>query len=146
MVREMRLVRKTKYSLLFKMVGRFMLRNGDVEEVFPVELKFGTYLPSDRQETMTIVQNLLTVHGISLETAVALLVAAGFPIEDAATEVLRIQSRDFDGADTLLNATGDVATVRNYLGLSPLPPGVEPGPPPPPPAPGGPTPPAPPAQ
>lgn len=45
------------------------------------------------------------------------LMDAGYPIEDAAEEVRRIQARSFDAAARLADATGDNGLVRDYLGL-----------------------------
>jgi hypothetical protein len=119
MIREMRLVRKDKYRLLLKFVVRYFMLNGDLLDYHPAELRFGSYLPADRQEVASIVQQLLTVKAISLDTAVSLLVEAGFPIESQAAEVQNIQENDFAGANDLLNAVGDVQVVRDRLGLGP---------------------------
>jgi hypothetical protein len=61
-----------------------------------------------------------------------MLQEAGYPIEDIAEEIERIQKRAFDQAARLADATGDNAAVREYLGLpeaDPVPtvPLVEPG-------------------
>ncbi|MER6031845.1 hypothetical protein [Streptomyces sp. NPDC001851] len=53
----------------------------------------------------------------SLETAVRMLQEAGYPIEDIAEEIERIQKRAFDQAARLADATGDNGVVREYLGL-----------------------------
>jgi hypothetical protein len=85
------------------------------------------------------VRSLLTAHAISTETGVAMLIAAGFPIEDAEEEVARIHAERFDMAEQLLAATGDVAAVRKFLGMDPQ---EQPPTPPAPPSPPTPTPPA----
>ncbi|WP_405668954.1 hypothetical protein [Streptomyces sp. NBC_00055] len=64
----------------------------------------------------------------SLETAVRMLQGAGYPVEDVAEEVERIQRRSFDQAARLADATGDNAVVREYLGLPEADPGVPPVP------------------
>ncbi|MEU3522128.1 hypothetical protein ABZ770_44070 [Streptomyces sp. NPDC006654] len=53
----------------------------------------------------------------SLETAVRMLQEAGYPIEDIAEEIERIQKRAFDQAARLADATGDNDVVREYPGL-----------------------------
>jgi hypothetical protein len=53
----------------------------------------------------------------SLETAVRMLQEAGYPVEDIAEEIERIQKRAFDQAARLADATGDNGAVREYLGL-----------------------------
>jgi hypothetical protein len=124
MVREMHLVRDEKYALLFKMVWRMSLAAG-FEDV-PTEwagarLEYGTFLPSDESAAVELVSKLLTSKAISVETGIKILVAAGLPIDDPNEEVLLIQNRDFDGANKLLDATGDEAAVFEYLGLEPPP-------------------------
>ena len=118
MVREMRLARNDKYSLVFKFAHRMALAAGlDVPaRWFPAHLQFGSYLPADVQSTVGSVTQLLNAKAISLETAVRMLQDAGLPIEDAVAEVSRIESRDFEGADRLLDATGDPDAVDLYLG------------------------------
>ncbi len=54
---------------------------------------------------------------LSLETSVRMLADAGYPIEDAAREVKRIQARAFDDAARPADATADNGPVRAYLGL-----------------------------
>jgi hypothetical protein len=121
LIREMRLVREEKYALLLKFVQRFMVGNGLLDEVYDAAIAFGSYVPNDRQETSGIVVNLLTNHAISIETGVAMLVESGFPIEDAVEEITRIVEQNFDAADKLLTATGDIDAVRKRLGMGPAP-------------------------
>ena len=125
LIRGMRLIRKDKYRLLLRFVSRFFWYNellSGAEEAF---LEFGSFLPSDKNEVANIVSTLMGGdngghQSISLETAVRMLVEAGFPIEDATTEVERIQKRDVATADALVTATGDVNEGRKYLGLAPI--------------------------
>jgi len=124
MIREMRLIRKYKYQLLLKMVGRFYMQNEEssdnpVTQVFDADLHFGTFLPADRQETMTIVQTLYTAKAISLETAVRMLVEAGFPIDSVEEEVMKILQSDVSRAGEMLSVTGDVNVAREAMGLPP---------------------------
>lgn len=132
MVKQMRLVRAEKYPLLLKFVWRMATAAG--MEGVPVtfvqpELEFGSFLPSDEAAAVAMVTQLLEARAISLETAVAILVLAGLPIEDATEEVQRIQSRDFAGATQLLDATGDETAVFDYLDRD-QPAGGRPQPPP----------------
>lgn len=117
MVRAMRLVRKPKYPLLLKMVGRFFMQNGDIKQIFPARVEFGSFLPAHRQEVTTIIVALFSAKVISLETCVTMMVEAGFPIESIPDEIKRIQERDLEGANTLLGITADVNVARKYLGL-----------------------------
>lgn len=143
LIKAMRLVRDEKYSLLLKFVGRMMWYYGtlDVTTLPYANVVFGSFLPSDKQEMSSLISTLLQTDppAISLETAVRMLMLAGYPIEDAIQEIERIETRDFEGANTMMEATGDVQAVRDYLRLGPAPepdeepeePGV-PGPPRPP--------------
>jgi len=117
MIREMRMMRKQPYSILFKFLVRFYWKDNVVSQEFPVNIEFGSYLPADRTEVMGIITNGMNSHAMSVETAVALLIEAGYPIEDAALEVQRIQEQNFDAAQSLADATGDVNLAREFLGL-----------------------------
>lgn len=122
MIDQMRLVRGEKYPLLLKFAHRLAIGGGqvDVPEVYaPAELELGNYLPEDRAGAIKEVTELLVARAISVETAVRMLQAAGLPIEDATAEVAQIQARMFEAADKLLDATGDEAAVRAFLGLDP---------------------------
>lgn len=121
MIKEMRLVREEKYPLLLKFVWRMALSagwEGVPEKWFPTKIEFGAYLPQDQNAAVEIVSKLLATSppGISIETAVRILVTAGLPIDDALEEVRRITGRDFNGAIELLEATGDENAVFEYLG------------------------------
>lgn len=121
MIREMRLAREDKYSLLLKFAWRIAVAGGAdgvPDEYYPARMEFGNYLPSDQSSIVELVVRLLEAKAVSLETAVAMLVDAGVPIEAIADEVDRIQARDFEGANSLLDATGDQAATFEYLGRS----------------------------
>lgn len=122
-VREMRMVRSDKQSLLFKMVSRMFKAHGKLTAIFNVKLVFGSFLPADKKGVVDLVVQLLntTPPSISTETAVKMLVEVGIPIDDAAEEVRRIRQNDFESADTMLTVTGDINLVRQRLGLPPLP-------------------------
>lgn len=123
MIREMRTVRDAKYGLLLKFVSRFYRANSILSgQVFPCGLKFGSYLPADKQETSTVVTQLYREDRplISLKTALVMMVNAGFPIEDAVEELKLINSTDFKAANQALDASGDINFARSLLGLPPL--------------------------
>jgi hypothetical protein len=46
-----------------------------------------------------------------------MLQEAGFPVDDVQQEIERIQSRQFDKARALADATGDTQLVADYLGV-----------------------------
>ena len=119
-VQQMRLVRDEKYPLLFKFAHRLALAGG-AENVpprwVPTTLEFGRFLPEDVAAIVTQVKDLLAAKAISLETAVRMLMDAGLPIDDVIDEVQRIRENDFDGAESLLAATGDKQLVADYLGV-----------------------------
>lgn len=121
MIREMRMVRLEKYSLMFKFVVRMMQKAGMLPRYAPVrsDFMFGSFLPADKQETMTQVQNLYTSKAISLETAVQMLIESGYPVEDWLLEIERIQSRDFEGANSIMVLSGDPDRALEYLGMAP---------------------------
>jgi hypothetical protein len=121
MIRTMRLVRGVKYPLMMKMVQRIYQANGELPEgrTPRAEIQLGAYLPSDMQGVLTSVREAYGAKIISLETAVTMLLEVGFAIDDVAEEIQRIQSRDFEGANNLADATGDTDAVRAYLGMDP---------------------------
>jgi len=122
MIREMRLVRQHKYTLLFKMVLRMFLNAGVIPagDLPKVKLFMGSFLPADKQETATNVIQLYQSKVISLETAVQMVMEAGYPIEDWIEEISRIESRDYDSANQLLSMTGDPNRALEYLGQPPM--------------------------
>lgn len=132
LIDEMRLVRDEKYRLLLKFVQRLAIVGGALPAGDPPTawVAFGSYLPSDLPGVVDTVTRLLTAKAISRRTALAMLVEAGLPIEDASEELVRIEAEDLDAANALLEATGDEQVVRDRLGLE--------GPPPPAPAAGAP--------
>jgi len=126
MIDEMRLVREEKYNLMLKFVLRWMVLNSkvqieDVGKAFPF-VQFGSYLPADKSEAMTMITAAMNAakRPMSTATAVRVLQDSGFPIPDNAAELALIQSEDFDGASVLGSATGDLNEARSYLGLPPM--------------------------
>lgn len=159
LIRGMRLVRAEKYPLMLKFVHRMFqaaeAAGEDVGKVPPAwmhtEVVMGSFLPQDQQAAVTQVTALYAAKAISIETVITMLMEAGLPIQSVLEEVRRIQERDFEAANDLLDATGDKAAVAEFLGMpapeedpEPVPVAVDPsGQPVPPLAPGQPQPPAP---
>ena len=131
LIGSMRLARDHKYALLLKMVQRLHLAGQHPDwagvQVLPAKMVFGPYTPTDKAAVLEQVTAGVD-KVISLETAVKMLVEAGFPIDDAAEEIDRIQSRQFEKARALADATGDTGAVGNFLGVDLNP---DPAPPPP---------------
>ncbi|MFI0156219.1 hypothetical protein [Streptomyces lydicus] len=121
LVSSMRLARDHKYALLLKMVQRLYLAGQHPDwagiQPQPAKLTFGAYTPTDKQSVLDQVALGREKKVLSLETCVRMLMDAGFPIEDAQTEIELIESRSFDDAKTLADATGDSTAVGDYLGL-----------------------------
>ncbi|WP_431770905.1 hypothetical protein [Streptomyces cucumeris] len=93
----MRLAREHKYRLLFKMVQR-LYQAGRTEgwpagETLPARLAWAPHTPTDRG---AVLEEVVKAHGagvMSLETAVMMLLEAGYPIKDASQEVERIRAK-----------------------------------------------------
>ena len=131
LVSSMRLARDHKYRLLLKMVQRLYLAGQHPDwagvTVQPAKLTFGAYTPTDKQAVLEQVTTGVD-KVLSRETAIRMLMDAGFPIEDAAQEIERIESRQFEQAKALADATGSTQAVGDFLGIKNL----EPDPTPPP--------------
>ncbi|MEU1078156.1 MULTISPECIES: hypothetical protein [unclassified Streptomyces] len=133
MVGAMRLARAHKDDLLLKFVQRLFIAGQHPDwaglSVQPAELMRGPYTPTDKNAVLTQVTTAYTAHVVSLETAVRMLMDAGWPIEDAQQEIDQIQSREFEAARALADATGDSGAVGDFLGLDlnpdPAPPVVQ---------------------
>ena len=121
LIASMRLARDHKYALLLKMVQRLYLagQHPDWAGVtpLPARLVFGSYKPTDKAAVLEQVANGVDKGVMSLETAVKMLDEAGFPIDDVQAEIERIQSRQFDKARPLADATGDSGLVGDFLGV-----------------------------
>lgn len=122
-----RIVREPKDRLLLKFAQRMAQVAGVLEPgPTPVaRLRYGSFLPIDQAQTATAVAELLRAHAVSTQTAVTMLVAAGFPISDAQAEVERIRSESTAAAKDIADATGSEALAADWLGLE-LPGGVPP--------------------
>lgn len=120
LIGSMRLARDHKYTLLLKFIQRFGMLSGDPDWAGPVVdagLAWGSYMPTDRAATLTDVSTAYNAGLLSLETATRMLQEAGFPIDDIAEEIQRIQSRRFADAVALANATNSTEAVSAYLGI-----------------------------
>lgn len=118
---SMHLPRNPKYALLLKFVQRLYMAGQHPDWTGPIveaELKWGTYKPTDKSATLEQVRGAVKDGVMSLETGIRLLVDIGFPIDDAAEEIKRIQSRQFEQARFLADATGSTDAVGDYLGIS----------------------------
>ncbi|MGZ0198918.1 hypothetical protein ACNFR7_01630 [Streptomyces sp. RM1] len=93
----MRLAREHKYRLLFKMVQR-LYQAGRAEgwtagETLPARLAWAPHTPTDRGAVLEEVVKAYGAGVLSLETAVTMLLEAGYPIKDASQEVERIRAK-----------------------------------------------------
>lgn len=121
LVAAMRLARTHKYAVLLRMVQR-LHQAGQAEgwpagESLPARLMWGPHTPTDRAAVLDEVVKGVGAGVLSVETGIRMLIDAGYPIDDAQAEIERIQSRAFEAAARLADATGDNAAVREYLGL-----------------------------
>ncbi|MFB9558686.1 hypothetical protein, partial [Streptomyces roseoviridis] len=130
LVGSMRLARAHKYRLLLKFVQRLHIAGQHPDwagvRPLPAEYVFGPYTPTDKAGVLTQVTEAFTAGVMSLETAVRMLRESGWPIDDIHEEIERIQSRRFEQARYLADATGSTKAVGDYLGID-----VEPDPEPP---------------
>jgi len=115
---QLRLVRDEKYPRLLAKVQKFAIANGVIDApVMPARLTFGNYLPADKAAAVALVRELATpVPIVSRLTLLRILINAGFPIDDAAAELKRLQAEDFLGAVALGDALGNQEVVASYLG------------------------------
>uniref|UniRef100_A0AAU2UXD2 Phage portal protein n=1 Tax=Streptomyces sp. NBC_00003 TaxID=2903608 RepID=A0AAU2UXD2_9ACTN len=93
----MRLAREHKYRLLFKMVQR-LYQAGRAEgwtagETLPTRLAWSPHTPTDRAAVLEEVVQAYGAGVLSLETAVMMLLEAGYPIKDVSQEVERIRAK-----------------------------------------------------
>ncbi|MFB9466788.1 hypothetical protein [Streptomyces cinereospinus] len=121
LVAAMRLARTHKYAVLLRMVQRLhqagQAEGWPVGESLPARLMWGPHTPTDRAAVLDEVVKGVGAGVLSVETGIRMLIDAGYPIDDAQAEIERIQSRAFEAAARLADATGDNAAVRKYLGL-----------------------------
>ncbi|MGA5637758.1 hypothetical protein ACPCTN_03255 [Streptomyces cinereoruber] len=122
LVAAMRLARNHKYAVLLRMVQRLhqagYADGWPAGESVPARLMWGPHTPTDRAAVLDEVVKGVGAGVLSLETGVKMLVDAGYPIDNPQTEIQRIQTRAFEAAARLADATGDTTAVRSFLGLS----------------------------
>jgi hypothetical protein len=120
LISGMRLARAHKDTLLLRFVQRLFLagQHPDWAGVTPLPAKLvrGPYTPTDKGAILEQVTTAYKAKVISLETAIRMLVEAGWPIDDAAKEIEQIQARSFEDARLLADALGSVDEVAAFLG------------------------------
>jgi hypothetical protein len=120
LVAAMRLARDHADRLLPKFVLRLFLAGQHPDwaglKPMPAKITRGPYTPVDKTAVLEQVTTAYQAHVISLETAVRMLMEAGWPIEDAQQEIEQIQSRDFANAVQLADALNNPEEVASYLG------------------------------
>lgn len=114
-----RMVREPKDMLLLKFAQRMAQVAGVVDEgpTPTARVRYGAFLPTDQAQTATAVAELLGARAVSTQTAVTMLVAAGFPITDAQAEVERIRNEDTASAKEIADATGSEQAAADWLGI-----------------------------
>jgi hypothetical protein len=120
LIGSMRLARDHKYALLLKMVQRLHIagQHPDWAGVtpLPAKLVFGPHTPTDKAAVLEQVATGVEKGILSKETGIRMLMEAGFPIEDAADELKRIDARSFEAARLLADALGNPTEVADFLG------------------------------
>ncbi len=128
-VGNLRATRAPKDSLLLKM-GQRMAQVTGVLDPGPTpmtRIRYGAFLPTDQVQVMEAVTAGLVAHAISTQTAVGMLIAAGYNIDDAQAEVQRIYSEDPEAARAVADATGSESAAAERLGVTlPDPPAAPP--------------------
>ncbi len=121
LVGGMRLARDHPDRLIPKFVQRLFLAGQHPDwagiKPMPAKLVRGPYTPTDKMAVLEMVTKALSAGVVSLETCIRMLIEAGWPIEDARTEIEQIQSRQFEQARMLADATGDTQLVADFLGV-----------------------------
>ncbi|MEU0722856.1 hypothetical protein [Streptomyces sp. NPDC006140] len=121
LIGTMRLAREHKYRLLLKFVQR-LYQAGRAEgwaagESFSARLAWAPHTPTDRG---AVLEEVVTAYGagvISLETAVQMLLDAGYPIDDASQEVARIRAKaEEEAAVRLAEAAARRADPEGAMG------------------------------
>lgn len=120
LIASMRLARDHKYALLLKFVQRLHLAGQHPDwagvQVMSAKLVFGPYTPTDKHAVLEQVALGVEKRVLSKETGITMLIEAGFPIDDAAEELKRIDSRAFAEARDLADALGNPDEVAAFLG------------------------------
>jgi hypothetical protein len=120
LIGSMRLARAHKYSLLLKFAQRLFLAGQHPDwagaQVQPADLVFGPYTPTDKAGVLEQVTLGVEKGVLSKETGIRMLMEAGFPIDDVAEELKRIDARAFTDARNLADALGNPDEVASFLG------------------------------
>jgi hypothetical protein len=87
--------------------------------VAPARVAYGNFLPLDKSSVVTQVIQLVEAKVIAKITGIQMLMAAGFPIEDARAELEAVNLEDVDRAAAIADATGSDAEGAKALGLQP---------------------------
>jgi len=120
MIGELRLSRKFKYRLLFKMVQRLMIvQNRWAAPVQDAVIEFGAPLPEDVAGVVALVKELAAADRpiISRVTGLAWLADVGLEIDDPTEEMDRVHEEDFDAARLIHDATDSVEMAAEHLGI-----------------------------
>ena len=119
LIGSLRLPREPKYRVLLRLAAKMAMVAGalDPGPIPSARLAFGNFLPTSKAETVDMVAAALKAHAISTQTAVAMLVSAGWPIADAHAEIARIRSENTAAAKDLADATGSEAAAAEWLGI-----------------------------
>lgn len=119
LVAVMRMSREPKYRLLPTFAARLAQLQGvlPVGPDIPAHIEFGNFMPNDKAATITSAAEALRAKLISTQTAVAMLVSAGVPVDDARDEVDRIRAENTEAAADIANATGSEQLAADALGL-----------------------------
>jgi hypothetical protein len=123
MIKGARLARSEKYPLALKMVQRIAIQNDDPTlegstEVFPAEIRFGSFMPQDLAGVASVVASLFQAHLVSLETALAALQEAGLPVEDFGLEIASIKAMMGELAEQIFASTGRADLAGQWLGYT----------------------------
>lgn len=107
-MRNARRVRFEKYPLIIKFATRMAQEYGWLEagKTPDIEVALGASLPGDKDSATKNVTALLNAHAISTKTAVAMLVEAGLPIEDAQDELSLILAENTKALVEIIDAAG----------------------------------------
>lgn len=117
LVAAMRIGREPKDRLIPRMAVKLAMiaEKIDPGPVGELRIQRGSFLPTDRAQTVEMVASALQAHAISLSTAVALLVAAGVPVDDAQAEIARIKAEWPGAAKDIADATGSEQLAADWL-------------------------------
>lgn len=137
LIGTLRMTREPAHIRLLDLAQKMAMIAGEIDKglVAPARVAYGNFLPLDRSQVVAEVTTLFGAKLITRTTAVLILMAAGFPIENARREVEQIELEDVERAKAIADATGDDNEGRLALGMEPkeqpAPPTVNLPPPPP---------------